>query len=142
MARVTFWGKPGCVGNARQVALLRDSGHSVEVRDLRAEDWTSARLRAFFGPLPVLAWFNLGAPKVKRGEIHPGNLSEADALAALIAEPLLIRRPLLESGGLMATGFDPAHIAAWIGLTGGETVGEGCPRPHLPACPPGPARPA
>ena len=33
MARVTFWGKPGCAGNARQIALLRASGYALAVRD-------------------------------------------------------------------------------------------------------------
>ncbi|MGD0431432.1 MAG: ArsC/Spx/MgsR family protein [Acetobacteraceae bacterium] len=136
MARVTFWGKPGCVGNARQLALLRASGHDVEVRDLCAELWTVARLRPFFGEEPVASWFNRGAPKVKRGELRLESLSEAEALAALIAEPLLIRRPLLEAEGRVAAGFNAARIAAWIGLTDGMAmVGEGCPRPEMPPCP-------
>jgi nitrogenase-associated protein len=80
---------------------------------------------------PVAAWFNRGAPKVKRGELRPEALSEAEALAALIAEPLLIGRPLLEAAGRVAGGFDAARIAAWIGSIGGC---EGCPRPDMPPC--------
>jgi nitrogenase-associated protein len=129
MAHLTFWGKPGCIGNARQIALLRASGHDIDVRDLRAESWTSESLRPFFENHPVAAWFNKSAPKVKSGQIKPETLSETDALALLIAEPLLIRRPLLRCEGRVAAGFDPAGIAAWIGLRDGlPAVGEGCPR--------------
>jgi nitrogenase-associated protein len=136
MARIMFWGKAGCAGNASQLAVLRASGHAVEVRDLRAEFWTVARLRPFFGDRPVAAWFNQSAAKVKRGEIRPETLSEAEALALLIAEPLLIRRPLLACEDRVSCGFDPAEIAAWVGLNDGSPlVGEGCPRPHMPPCP-------
>jgi len=137
MAHVTFWGKPGCAGNARQMALLRASGHALDVRDLRAEPWTADRLRPFFGDTPVAVWFNTSAPKVKRGEVQPETLTEADAMALLLAEPLLIRRPLLQCGEMTIAGFDPGLIAARIGLAGGHpSVGEGCPRAEMPACQP------
>ncbi|MFO1025474.1 MAG: ArsC/Spx/MgsR family protein [Acetobacteraceae bacterium] len=136
MATVTFWGKPGCAGNARQIALLRASGHTVEVRDLSAEPWTEARLRPFLSRTTVARWFNQGASKVKRGEIRPECLDEGSALALLRAEPLLIRRPLLESGGRCIAGFEPDVIAAWIGLADSPNpVTEGCPRPDMPPCP-------
>ena len=137
MARVTFWGKPGCAGNARQIALLRASGYALAVRDLRAEPWTAVRLRPFFGDRPVSAWFNPGARRVKRGEIQSAALTEAKALGLLIAEPLLIRRPLLEAAGRTVSGFDPALIADWIGVADGlPAVGEGCPRPDMAPGPP------
>ena len=34
MAKVVFYEKPGCGGNARQKRLLVQSGHELEVRDL------------------------------------------------------------------------------------------------------------
>ena len=137
MAHVTFWGKPGCAGNAKQMALLRASGHQLEVRDLGAESWTARRLRPFFGDTPVKVWFNTSAPKVKRGELKPETLTEADAMALLLAEPLLIRRPLMQCGETTVAGFDPDRIDAWIGLASGQpSVGEGCPRPDMPSCQP------
>jgi len=137
MAHLTFWGKPGCAGNAKQIALLRASGHELDVRDLRSEAWTDGRLRPFFGDTPVADWFNRSAPRVKRGELRPETLTQAEALTMLMAEPLLIRRPLLECDGKTIAGFDPGLIAAWIGLASGlPSVGEGCPRPDLPSCPP------
>ncbi len=136
MTEILFWGKAGCAGNARQIALLRASGHRVEVRDLRDEAWTADSLRPFFGNDPVEAWFNRGAPRVKRGEIRPDTLSEAEALAVLIGEPLLIRRPLLAGGGRLAAGFDAGLIAGWIGLAPDlAAVNEGCVRPDMPPCP-------
>ncbi len=116
MAHVTFWEKPGCAGNARQKVLLAASGHTLDVRNLLKEPWETERLREFFGPRPVSEWFNGSSPRVKSGEIRPEELDEAAALALMLADPLLIRRPLMESGGRRQAGFDPELVKAWIGL--------------------------
>jgi nitrogenase-associated protein len=84
---------------------------------------------------PVGDWFNRSAPRLKHRALRPEALSEAEALALLIEEPLLIRRPLLECNDTRTAGFDPDFIAGWIGLaTGQPPVDEGCPRPDMPAC--------
>ena len=135
LVTVLFWEKPGCAGNARQKALLAASGHTVFARDLRAEPWTAGRLRRFFGDRPVTEWFNRTSPRVKSGEVRPGALDEGTALSLMLADPLLIRRPLLQVGERCEAGFDQALVAAWIGLqVGGPAVDESCQR-HAPgAC--------
>jgi len=129
MATVIFYEKPGCAGNARQKRLLAEAGHTVVTRDLLSEPWTTESLRPFFGDRPVAEWFNKAAPAVKSGEIDPASFDEAAALEAMIAKPLLIRRPLMQVGDRRETGFEPALVEAWIGLA--EPVEgsiEGCPR--------------
>jgi nitrogenase-associated protein len=116
MALVIFYAKPGCGGNARQRALLEASGHTLDVRNLLAEPWTAEGLRRFFGARPVSQWFNMSAPRVKSGEVQPSALSPEAALALLVADPLLIRRPLLQVGNRREAGFEPPLIDAWIGL--------------------------
>lgn len=129
---VVFWEKPGCAGNARQKALLAASGHEVSARDLRAEPWTEGRLRQFFGGRKVAEWFNRNAPRVKAGEVRPEMLDEAAAMSLLLADPLLIRRPLMQVGERCEAGFDQALVAAWIGLqVAGPAVDETCRR-HAP----------
>ena len=138
MAVVLFWEKPGCANNARQKALLAASGHEVVARSLLTEPWDEARLRAFFGDRPVADWFNRASPRVKSGEVRPETMTDTGALAAMLADPLLIRRPLIEVGDRREVGFDRDLIAAWIGLRDSETApGEACPRTdpaHAP-CP-------
>jgi nitrogenase-associated protein len=127
MAKVVFYEKPGCVGNARQKTLLAASGHELEVRNLLAEPWTPATLRPFFGDKPIAEWFNQSSPKVKAGAIDVAVLSEEAALALMIDDPLLIRRPLMQSGDRREVGFDQAVVDAWLGLqTGGPRVFDGC----------------
>ncbi len=127
MAEVTFWEKPGCANNARQKALLVASGHRVEARNLLTEPWDGARLLAFFGDRPVTSWFNPASPRVKSGEVVPADLTEASAIAALLSDPLLIRRPLMEVGARREVGFDVDVVDAWIGLVRPNTrLPEGC----------------
>jgi len=116
MTRIVFYEKPGCAGNLRQKRLLADAGHTVHARNLLTEPWTAERLRGFFGARPVAEWFNRNAPKVKSGAVVPEALDAESAMALLLAEPLLIRRPLLEANGQREAGFDPPRIHAWLGL--------------------------
>lgn len=116
MAHVLFWEKPGCATNARQRAALLAAGHSVEALDLLHWPWTAETLLAFLSPSSVATWFNRAAPRIKRGELDPERLSRDEALALLLSDPLLIRRPLMQSGCSCVQGFDPANVHAWIGL--------------------------
>ena len=116
MAHIIFWEKPGCAGNARQKALLLASGHTLEVRNLLAEPWEAELLRSFFAGRPVAEWFNRSSPRIKSGELIPEALNESQALALMLADPLLIRRPLIEADGRREAGFEPERVSAWIGL--------------------------
>ena len=136
MAKVVFYEKPGCAGNARQKALLVASGHTVLPHDLRAEPWTSDRLRRFFGTRPVAEWFNRASPRVKSGEVQPDALDAQAALALMLQDKLLIRRPLMQVGERCEAGFDMALVADWIGLReGGEVVDDACRHPAAGHCP-------
>lgn len=132
MATVVFYEKPGCVNNTKQKTLLAAAGHTVWAKNLLVERWTAARLRPFFGDLPVAEWFNQSAPRVRDGEVDPTRLTETEALLLMMADPLLIRRPLMEVDGDYRVGFDQEAVDTWIGLS--SKVGNGdletCPRSH------------
>ncbi|WP_029006796.1 ArsC/Spx/MgsR family protein [Azospirillum halopraeferens] len=127
MAEVTFYGLADCPANAKQIRQLAAAGHTVAVRDLAAESWTRETLRPWFGDRPVEEWFNRRAPAVKSGAVDPAALDEAAALDAMIADPTLIRRPLIGAGGRREAGFDPNLLNAWIGLA---PTGESCDDKH------------
>lgn len=117
MADVVFFEKPGCRNNTKQKAWLTASGHAVEARNLLTEPWTAERLSTFFGDRPVADWVNKAAPRVKTGEVEPAALTAEEALSLMLADPLLIRRPLMQVGEERCVGFAPPAVRAWIGLT-------------------------
>jgi nitrogenase-associated protein len=118
MTHLVFFEKPGCGGNARQRAALAAAGHTFEQRNLLTTHWTSESLLAFLAPLPVSDWFNRAAPRVKNGEVQPDLLDADTALALLLGEPLLIRRPLMQRANDLSrhVGFETAAVDAWVGL--------------------------
>lgn len=134
MATVHFYEKPGCFNNSRQKQLLLQAGHLLVVHDLLRFPWMEnrMRLRSFFGDLPVADWFNRSAPAIKNGDVNPELITEWQAIELMVADPLLIRRPLMEVDGRKRAGFDPDTIDAWLGLA--ETVSgedlETCPKQH------------
>ena len=130
MATVTFYEKPGCSNNTRQKKLLAAAGHQVVAKDILTEIWQAERLRAFFGELAVRDWYNYSAPAIKLGEIEPDTLTEQEALALMLQNPLLIRRPLMQVGDDVMAGFDQQAVDNWIGLQKIETTAdlESCPR--------------
>ena len=137
MAIVLFYEKPGCINNTKQKVLLAAAGHTVQAKNLLTEKWTAQRLRAFFGDLPVAEWFNHSAPRVRDGEIWPHRLTGAQAIAMMLEDPLLIRRPLMEVDGQRRVGFDQDEVERWIGLGSkliGNLIGK-ARREDLETCP-------
>jgi hypothetical protein len=139
MATIIFYEKPGCATNARQRQLLEAAGHRVIRRNLLTEPWTAQRLRDFFGVAPVTEWFNRAAPRIKSGEIDTQRLSKQRALSLMLADPLLIKRPLLEIANVHIAGFDPQRLQAGMELARPEDAQDlqGCSR--IPATGPDPA---
>ncbi|MBF0382398.1 MAG: hypothetical protein HQL69_15355 [Magnetococcales bacterium] len=121
MANVVFYEKPGCVNNLLQKALLKTSGHVVTERNILTANWTSEGLLWFFSDLPVREWFNRSAPMVKSGKICPDQLSEKQALELMVADPLLIRRPLMDVNGFPVVGFNLVELDRTIGIDEGDS---------------------
>ena len=139
MAIVHFYEKPGCQGNKRQREILLQAGHIVFVYDLLQEQWSNApeKLRSFFGDLPVKDWFNRNAPQIKNRSVFPETLDEDQAIALMIADPILIRRPLLQVNGRRRAGFAAEDIEAWLNVEFDGRDLESCrKRTHSAACRP------
>ena len=130
VAEVIFYEKPGCINNTKQKQMLVFAGHLVIARNLLKEAWSGERLEKFFNALPVSDWFNRTAPRVRDGEIDPDTIDKASAIAEMIAEPLLIRRPLMIIDGDFVVGFDAKQLNARfsLGLDRGDEDLENCPR--------------
>ena len=142
MADIIYYTKIGCMTSTKQVDLLRQSGHQVEVRDLLAHPWQPEELLSYFGDRPVKLWFNPNSPRIKSGEIDPSAYDAAAALEIMQGDHLLIRRPLMAIGDRKICGFDPEALHAWIGLSGADEAiarsadFQSCSHPPSPGEPP------
>lgn len=136
MTSILFYEKPGCINNTKQKRLLAEAGYTVEARNLLTEPWTREALQPYFNGVPVAQWFNQSAPQVKAGEVVPELLNEEEAFALLLAEPLLIRRPLMAINSHYLVGFEEERINQILALSWEEEHGdlEACPRYLGHAC--------
>lgn len=139
MADIIFYEKPGCINNTKQKTRLKAAGHNVEAVDLLQYSWSKETLKQFFADKPIADCFNRTAPVIKSGELDPDNFSEDAAMAEMIAEPILIKRPLLTiDQTTFLQGFDKEDIHALIGLTpkeGSEAVVKELEMTDLTTCP-------
>jgi nitrogenase-associated protein len=128
MAVVHFYEKPGCLGNKRQREILLAAGHIVFVYDLLQQPWSEEKdkLRSFFGELPVADWFNRNAPAVKNGKVVPESVDEAQAIELMIADPVLIRRPLLEVDRKRYAGFEAEFVKMSLLFDTDKMLPESC----------------
>jgi len=144
MKTIVFYEKTGCVGNLQQKDFLRSWLHEnkygndyrLEVRDLLNTHWSETELRRFFADKPIRQWFNQSAPKIKSGEIDINNFGEKQAISLMLAEPILICRPLLQYDAVKQSGFvdGPVLAALDIYLTPGADL-QSCPMSGTqPAC--------
>jgi nitrogenase-associated protein len=118
MSTIRFFEKRGCATNAKQKKCLQNAGHTLLVEDLLAYPWAenAVYLRTFFGEKPLADWFNGNAPDIKNAVIDVALFDEKSAIDAMMANPLLIRRPLMEWDSLKMAGFDANEVRAKLGL--------------------------
>jgi nitrogenase-associated protein len=118
MSTIRFFEKRGCATNAKQKKCLQNAGHTLLVEDLLAYPWAenAVYLRTFFGEKPLADWFNGNAPDIKNAVIDVALFDEKSAIDAMMANPLLIRRPLMEWDSLKMAGFNANEVRAKLGL--------------------------
>lgn len=136
MATVHFYEKPGCLNNAKQKQLLVAAGHILVVYDLLQQPWAIKpnKLKAFFGELPVIEWFNYSAPAIKQGNIEPHKLDAQQAIQLMVQQPLLIRRPLIEVDGQLFAGFTSERMITLLNLGQLQDNVERCSKPAHEGC--------
>lgn len=113
MAETTIWHNPRCSKSRQTLALLEERGEDVVVRHY-LEDVPSVHEIA-----AVLASLGLeprGLMRTKEDDYTAQNLAsvtDADALiAAMVATPKLIERPVVIKGGKAAIGRPPEDVLA------------------------------
>ena len=111
---IKFYEKPGCRNNTKQKLLLQSCGHEVIACSILSEAWTAETLKPFFTGKSVSEWFNRAAPRIKSGEVNPDDFDENAAIQAMIADHLLIRRPLMEVDNSFICGFDNEIVQSLI----------------------------
>lgn len=115
MSTITLYGIANCDTVRKARRWLADQGIDYRFHDFRADGLKSEQVSAWLAELgPALvnkrstSWKSLDP--TSREELSTGTDSTG-ALAAIVAQPTLIKRPLLDTGNERHLGFSPATYA-------------------------------
>ena len=89
----------------------------VVERDFFVDGFTDAELRALLGDLPPDDVFSWRSPSARALRRDRDAVSADELIRLMVAQPRLIRRPLIRAGGRLFVGTDKAAMAeAFPGL--------------------------
>jgi len=113
---VTIYGIKACDTMKKARAWLDDHGVAYEFHDYKAAGVERGRLE---GWAREVGWETLlnraGTTFRKLPDEQKDGLTEKRALALMLAQPSMIKRPVLEVGGRLIVGFKPATYEEALG---------------------------
>ena len=107
---------PKCSTCQEAKAWLEERGISYDLRDIKQDNPTAEELTAWYqkSGLPLKKFFNTSGLQYKALGLKDKlpAMSEAEQLALLATDGMLVKRPLLIGGGKVLVGFKPAEWEA------------------------------
>lgn len=97
--KATIYHNPACGTSRKTLDILRDSGAEVTVRNYLVDPPSRAELERLFAAAGISARAGLRAKEPLAGELGltGPDVSDAQVLDAMVAHPILINRPLVET---------------------------------------------
>lgn len=106
--KLTIYGIRNCDTMKKARAFLDAKGVAYDFHDYKAQGVTAAQLKVW---AKKVGWEKLlnraGTTFRKLPEADREGLSEAKAIALMVAQPSMIKRPVLEAGETILVGFRP-----------------------------------
>lgn len=113
MTQTTIYGIRNCDTMKKARACLDRLGVAYAFHDYKIEGVSEARLK---GWVKIVGWEKLlnraGTTFRKLPDSDKADLTEARAIALMLAQPSMIKRPVLEAGGELLVGFRPEDYEA------------------------------
>ena len=110
----TIWHNSRCSKSRQTLALLEDNGIQAKVRVYLKEPPTETELR------DVLAKLGMSAGQIVRKgektfkELSLNNADDATLIAAMVAHPILIERPIVIQGDKAVIGRPPENVLSLV----------------------------
>jgi arsenate reductase len=121
----TIYGIKNCDTMKRARAWLDDHGVSYDYHDYKVAGVSKDKLKNW---VDALGWETLlnraGTTFRKLPESDREDLNERKALALMLAQPSMIKRPVLELGGKLLVGFKPDVYAKEVTVPGKSRGGK------------------
>jgi arsenate reductase len=112
MGKIAIYGIKNCDTMKKARIFLEKKGIGYDFHDYKVEGVERARLEGWAGKVGWEALLNrAGTTFRKLPETDKEGLTEKKAIALMLAQPSMIKRPVLEAGGKILVGFRPEDYA-------------------------------
>jgi len=113
----TIYGIRNCDTMKKARAWLDGHGVAYDFHDYKAEGIDAASLRRWAGEVGWQVLLNRAGTTFRAlSDADKADLDEAKAITLMLANPSMIKRPVLEAGGTLLVGFNPdTYLSAGLG---------------------------
>jgi arsenate reductase (glutaredoxin) len=116
---ITIYGIKNCDTMKKARAWLDSHGVAYEFHDYKAAGAPKEKLKAWAGEVGWETLLNrAGTTFRKLPDAEKEGLNERKALALMLEQPSMIKRPVLDVGGKLLVGFKPEVYAKEVGASG------------------------
>ncbi len=113
MSDITLYGIKACDTMQKARAWLDDHRVAYAFHDYKAVGVTADKLKAWAGQVGWETLLNRnGTTFRKLSDADKAGLDETKAIGLMVAQPSMIKRPVLETDGGLLVGFKPEAYAA------------------------------
>jgi len=109
---VTIFHNPRCSKSRQTLALLQDKGIEPEIVEYLKTPPSAEELKKILGQLGMAPrdLMRKGEAAYKERGLKDASKSDDELIAAMVAEPILIERPIVLSGGKARLGRPPEQV--------------------------------
>ncbi|HEU0157522.1 MAG TPA: arsenate reductase (glutaredoxin) [Stellaceae bacterium] len=107
---VTIYHNPRCTTSRKTLALLREKGVEPHIVEYLKTPPTASELKKILIQLKLPASRLLRKKEAAAAGLDPKTMSEDALIAAMVAHPIVIERPIVVSGAKAALGRPPEAV--------------------------------
>jgi Spx/MgsR family transcriptional regulator len=109
--KAAFLHKPHCTTCRKARSYMERRGFQLDLRDLGKQRLSAAELEKLIGDRDHKQFLNTRNELYRQKGMKQNPPSRGEAIRMMVAEPNLIRRPVILAGGRVVLGFDEEGIA-------------------------------
>ncbi len=114
--KITIYGIKNCDTMKKARTWLDAAGVEYAFHDYKASGIDKASLEAWAGKVGWEVLLNKAGTTFKKlPDADKANVTEKKAIALMMAQPSMIKRPVLDIGGKLLVGFKPADYEKALG---------------------------
>lgn len=111
---IKIYGIPNCGSVKKALDFVRLRGLEYEFIDFKKQKPTERQVESWANTVGMDKLFNTKGTKYKSSGLDYKTMSDAERLAALVKEPTMIKRPVIEYKNSVIVGFDEAEYSQSI----------------------------